>query len=160
MADARDLAELTSAGADGGLAQTRFVLGGHGTTGNKPLRGGGAFVGRSPHYTNDDSLERLLRSHGAEVVNLASEPRGAGSIFDSKGSITLAQDSRTFLVLSDGFRRPANRPPGWLDCFRTQGRAVKESYIEALAAAEFDFDRVPLGPHLVYEPGTTRPRAL
>ena len=138
----------------------RFVLAGHGTTAHRGLRGAGAFVGRSPHYTNDDSLERLLRSHGAEVVNLASEPHGAGSIFGTKGSITIAQDSRTLLVLSDGFRRPANRPPGWLDCFRTQGRAVKESYIEALAAEGFDFDRVPLGPHLAYESGTTRPRAV
>ena len=159
VADARDLAELTSAGADGGLAQTRFVLGGHGTTGNKPLRGGGAFVGRSPHYTNDDSLELLLRSHGAEVVNLASEPRGS-AIFERNGAITLCTDTRAVMVLSDGYDRPANRPPGWLDCFRSPGRAVKESYIEALAAADFDFDSVELGPHLVYEAGTRNPRAV
>ena len=155
-----DAARLARAGAGGELVGTRFVVAGHGSSAPKGLRGAGAFVGRSPHYTNDDSLERLLRSHGAEVVNLASEPRGAGSIFRNDGSITLAQDSRTLLVLSDGFRRPARRPPGWLDCFRTQGRAVKESYIEALAAEDFDFDRVPLGPHLAYEPGTTRARAI
>ena len=154
-------ARLARAGAGGGLAQTRFVLGGHGTTSNnnKPLRGAGAFVGRSPHYTNDDSLELLLRSHGAEVVNLASEPRDS-AIFGAGGRITLCTDSRAVMVLSDGYDRPDGRPSKWLDCFRAQGRAVKESYIEALAAEGFDFDRVPRGPHLAYEPGTTRPRAV
>jgi len=116
-------------------------------------------LGRSPHYTNDDSLELLLRSHGAEVVNLASEPRGS-AIFERNGAITLCTDTRAVMVLSDGYDRPANRPPGWLDCFRSPGRAVKESYIEALAAAGFNFDRVPLGPHLAYDLNSRTPRPV
>ena len=155
-----DAARLARAGAGGELVGTRFVVAGHGSSAPKGLRGAGAFVGRSPHYTNDDSLERLLRSHGAEVVNLANEPRSS-AIFEKSGKITLCTNPRAIMVLSDGYNRPNSRePPGWLKCFQTKGRAVKESYLRALADGGFDFDRVPLGPHLAYEPGTTRPRAV
>ena len=158
-ADARNLAELTSAGADGGLAQTRFVLGGLPRQRGKALRGGGDFVGRDGLYADDGALERLLSSHGADVLHL-SRPGDADVFRPDDGTISLCTDSRAVLVVSDGFRRPDGRPAKWLYCFSAKGRAVKESYIEALAAEDFDFDRVPLGPHLVYEPGATRARAI
>jgi len=158
-ADARNLAELTSAGADGGLAQTRFVLGGLPRQRGKALRGGGDFVGRDGLYADDGALERLLSSHGADVLHL-SRPGDADVFRPDDGTISLCTDSRAVLVVSDGFRRPDGRPAKWLYCFSAKGRAVKESYIEALAAEDFDFDRVPLGPHLVYEAGTTNPRAV
>ncbi len=157
-ADARDLAELTSAGAGGGLARTQFVLGGLPRQRGKPLRGGGDFVGRAGLYADDGALERLLSSHGADVLHL-SRP-GDADVFATTGSITFCTNPRAVLVLSDGYARPTGGLPGWLDCFRAKGRAVTESYIEALAAEDFDFDSVELEDHLAYEPGTYRPRAL
>ena len=157
-ADARELADLARAGAGGGLAQTRFVLGGLPRQRGKGLRGGGDFVGRPGLYADDGALERLLSSHGADVLHL-SRP-GDADVFRPDGTITLCTDSRAVLVVSDGYDRPDGRPAKWLYCFSAKGRAVKESYIEALAAEDFDFDRVPLGPHLAYEPGTYIPRAV
>ena len=152
-------AALTAAAADGPLTEKTFVIAGHGTSSRKRLIGAGVFAGRPGLYNDAAALGLLLRGQGARVVDLAVEPRSS-AIFKAGGSITLCTDSRTLLVLSDGYRRPANRPPAWLDCFRSPGRAVKESYIEALAAAGFNFDRVPLGPHLAYEAGTTNARAV
>ena len=160
-AAARDrAAALTAAAADGPLTEKTFVIAGHGTSSRQRLVGAGAFIGGAC-YADSDALARLLRGQGARVVDLAVGPRDP-SMFDASGRITFASNPRAIMVLSDGYDRnvPRRQPPAWLDCFRTQGRAVKESYIEALAAAEFDFDRVPLGPHLAYEPGSTRPRPV
>ena len=160
-ADARNLAELTSAGADGGLAQTRFVLGGLPRQRGVPLNGGGEFFGRGGLYADSDALERLLRARGADVLHLGNLGRGRNdAVFTVNGLIRFCTDTRAVLVLSDGYGRDGRRPPGWLDCFRRQGRAVKESYIVALAAENFDFDSVELGPHLAYEPGTKNARAI
>ena len=110
--------------------------------------------------TGGNSRPDLLRSHGARVYNLADEPRGS-AIFKRNGTITLCTDSRTILVLSDGYNRPSStQPPGWLHCFSGKARAVKESYVRALAEAGFDFDGVELEDHLVYEPGTRNPRPV
>jgi hypothetical protein len=156
-----DAARLARAGAGGGLAQTRFVLGGLPRQRGTAVRGGGDFVGRGGLYADADALEQLLRARGADVLHLGSLGRGRDdAVFTASGMIRFCTDTRAIMVLSDGYDRPDGRPPGWLDCFRTQGRAVKESYIEALAATGFDFDRVPLGPHLVYEAGTRNPRAV
>ena len=162
-AAARDsAAALTAAGAGGSLTEKTFVIGGHGTSSRKRLVGAGAFIGGAS-YADSHALARLLRGQGARVVDLAVEPRDS-VIFAPGGALTIASNPHTIMVLSDGYDRdciePRRQRPRWLDCFRTQERAVKESYIEALAAAEFDFDRVPLGPHLVYEPGSGTPRPV
>ena len=47
----------------------------------------------------------------------------------------------------------------WLVVHMTYAERVRLDG-SALAAEDFHFDRVALGPHLVYEPGTSRPRAL
>ena len=152
-------AALTAAAAGGPLMGTTFVIGGHGTTSRQRLVGARAFVGRENLYNDNSGLASLLRSRGAVVYDLTVVPRKS-AIYDGSNRITFASDTRAVLVLSDGYDRPDGKIPGWLNCFRTQGRAVKESYIEALAAEDFDFDRVPLGPHLVYEAGTKNPRAV
>ena len=161
-AAARDRAAAqTSAGAGGPLEGTTFVIAGHGTAGRIALLGAGAFSGRESLYADADALARLLRDQGAVVYDLAVEPRSSDIYRSSKhSSLTLAQDSRAVMVLSDGYTRPAGQPPKWLDCFKTKGRAVKESYVRALADAGFDFDGVGLAPHLAYEPGTHTPRAI
>jgi hypothetical protein len=152
-------AALTAAAADGPLTGVKVVLAGHGTTSASRLRGAGAFVGRENIYADDGELASLLRGLGAFVCNVADEPRSS-TIFRSNGTITLCTDSRAILVLSDGYDRPAGRPSPWLDGFRAQGRAVKESYVRALADAGFDFDSVELEDHLAYEPETYTPRAI
>ena len=157
-AAARDsAAALTAAAADGALTGATFVLAGHGTTSKKGLRGAGAFVGCEGLYADADALARLLREQGAVVYDLAIEPRSS-AIFKKNGSITLCTDSRTIMVLSDGYDRPPGQPASWLDCFKTKGRVVKESYVRALADA--GFDGVGLAPHLAYEPGTNRAREI
>jgi hypothetical protein len=162
-AAARDrAAALTTAAADGPLTGMKFVLAGHGTSSRQRLVGAGAFVGRENLYNDNGGLASLLRSQGALVYDLAVEPRGS-AIFGHGGRLTLSTDSRAIMVLSDGYDRPSTLPPAWLNCFRARGargRAVKESYVQALAAADYDFDRVPFDPHLVYEPGTTNPRPV
>ena len=159
-AAARDTAVASTAAAAGGpLTDVTFVFAGHGTTSKKGLRGAGAFVGCEGLYTDPDALAQLLRDQGAVVYDLADEPRRS-AIFGAGGQITLCTDSRAILVLSDGYDRPVGKPSGWLYCFSAKGRAVKESYVQALAAADYDFDRAPLGPHLVYEPDTTNPRPV
>jgi len=160
-AAARDsAAALTAAAAGGALTRATFVLAGHGTTSPNGLRGAGAFAGREGLYSDDGELASLLRGHGAVVYDLAVEPRSS-AIFKRNGTITLCTDSRTILVLSDGYNRPSStQPPGWLHCFSGKARAVKESYVRALAEAGFDFDGVELEDHLVYEPGTRNPRPV
>jgi hypothetical protein len=160
-AAARDrAAALTAAAADGPLTEKTFVIGGHGTSSRKRLVGAGAFAGCEDLYADDGELASLLRSRGARVYDLAVEPRSS-AIFQAGGSITLCTDSRAIMVLSDGYDRPTGRkPPQWLYCFTSKGKAVKESYVRALADAGFDFDSVELEDHLAYEPGTSTPRAI
>ena len=154
-------ARLARAGAGGGLARTQFVLGGLPRQRGRPLRGGGDFVGRDGLYADDEALERILRAHGADVLNLGSlGPGPHEAVVATTGSITFCTNPRAVLVLSDGYARPTGGLPGWLDCFRAKGRAVTESYIEALAAEDFDFDSVELEDHLAYEAGTRNPRAV
>ena len=159
-AAARDsAAALTAAGAGGPLATVTFVLAGHGTSSRKRLVGAGAFAGCEDLYADDGELASLLQSRGARVYDLAVEPRSS-AIFQAGGSITLCTDSRAIMVLSDGYDRPVGKPAVWLNCFTGKGKAVKESYVRALADAGFDFDSVELEDHLAYEPGTYTPRAI
>jgi len=99
-----------------------------------------------------DQLERLVRAHGAEFYDLGSA-RGEELLSDV---LRLRADEdlgekRILMIVADGYGRPASADHR-LDQFRKVNRAVTESFVPALVAAEGNLEAVDLSKHLVYHP--------